>query len=191
MPYIPKKTVDEIVESGNHYVIQLKRNQPTLFEEVERTILEGHPLDNHAEHEKNHGRHSTWNVSVYNALLSDKTKEWKNLSRFIHVHKITIEKGKETHSDRFYISDKKTSSAKYFHEGIRGHWKIENSLHWVKDVIHNEDRNAIKTNNGPVNSAILSSIAINIHRTEGDYSITESQIKFRAKVPELFDLIRS
>ena len=183
--------MERIVDGGNHYVIQLKKNQKTLFEEVERVILHDYPLDSHTEHEKNHGRHSTWNVSTYNALQSDKTKEWKKLSRFIHVHKITIEKGKETHSDRFYISDKKTVSAKYFHQGIRGHWKIENSLHWVKDVVHNEDKNAIKTNNGPVNSAVFSSIAINIHRTKGDYSITDSQIKFRAKVPELFDLIRT
>lgn len=158
---------------------------------MERVILEDYPLDSHTEKEKNHGRHSTWNVSTYNAFLSPKTKEWKNLSRFIHVHKVTIEKGKEKHSDRFYITDHKTSCAKYFHEGIRGHWKIENSLHWVKDVVHNEDGNGIKTNNGPVNSAVFSSIAINIHRTKGDYSVTDSQIKFRAKVPELFELIRN
>lgn len=172
-------------------MIQLKRNQKTLFKEAERIILEESPLDTYMEHEKNHGRHSTWHVSIYNALQSSKTKEWKNLARLIHVHKVTLKKEKEIHSDRFYISDKKGVSAQCFHQGIRGHWKIENSLHWVKDVIHNEDGNAIKSKCGPVNSAVLSSIAINIHRTKGDYSISDSQIKFRAKVPELFNFLRT
>jgi len=130
-------------------------------------------LDYWEEHEKDHGRHSSWYV------------------RFIHVHKHTIKKGKESHSDRLYISDRYTIDAQYYHEGIRGHWTIENSLHWVKDVIHKEDKNAIRTANGPVNSSVYSSIAINIHRIHGCHSITESQIKFGTNVNELFKLLRT
>jgi predicted transposase YbfD/YdcC len=143
------------------------------------------------EEEKNHGRHSFWYVSVFNARTSFKADEWKSLSRFIHVHKCTIKKGKEIYSNRFYMSDERTIDAKYFHEGIRGHWKIENNLHWVKDVIHKEDDNRIRTNNGPVNSAIFSSIAINLHRKNGNYSITDGQIKFGAKVKDLFGMLRT
>jgi len=59
-------------------------------------------------------------------------------------------------------------------------------LHWVKDVIHGEDSNQIRTQNGPVNSSVFSSIAINIHRKNGNHSISDGQMKFSSNVKELF-----
>lgn len=186
-----KDTAEMIIKSGNDYVLQVKRNQKGLFNEIEQVILEQEPLDNFDLQEKDHGRHSTWHVSVYNALNSEQTKAWKGLKRFIHVHKQTVIKGKWTDSDRFYISSHFESSAQYFHEGIRGHWSIENSLHWVKDVIIGEDQNQIRKDNGPVNSAVMSSIVINLHRKNGQYSITEGQMKNSANVKELFEWIKT
>ena len=148
-------------------------------------------MDYFEEHEKDHGRHSTWYVRVFNATNSSKADEWSGLKRFVHVHKYTICKDRESHNGRLYISSCYDCCAKYYHSGIREHWTIENSLHWVKDVIHNEDRNAIKTKHGPVNSNILSSISINIHRKNGEHSITESQIKFGANLRNLFNIIRT
>ena len=178
MLYMPKKTIKTIVESNNHYVIQVKRNQPSLFEEIQQTLVEQVPLDCFEEYEKDHGRHSHWTVSVYNAMQSSKAEQWKNLRRFIHVHKHTITKEGESHYDRVYISDLFTTGAEYFHRGIRGHWKIENSLHWVKDVIHGEDTNPVRTRNGPINTATFSAIAINIHRKNGYHSISDGQFRW-------------
>jgi len=185
---MPKKTVEAIVESNNHYVIQVKGNQPSLFRELQRIIVEEPPLDYYEEHEKDHGRHSSWYVRTFDASHSPKANEWKNLRSVIHVHKRTFKKGKESHNDRLYISDHCETNAQFYHKGIRGHWTIENSLHWVKDVIHKEDRNAIRKDNGPINAAVFSSIAINVHRKNGLRSITESQIKFRANVKDLFQI---
>jgi len=64
-------------------------------------------------------------------------------------------------------------NAEEFHQGIRGHWGIENRLHWVKDEIHKEDKNKIRCGTGPVAASIFSSIAINIHRKNGNDSISE------------------
>ncbi len=190
MPCTPKKTIETIVEGGNHYVVQVKGNQPTLFGELQRTIT-GKPLSYFEEHEKGHGRRSSWHVRVFDASRGRKAGEWKNLRRVIHVHKRTLKNGSESHSDRLYISDLSETGAEFFHRGIRGHWKIENSLHWVKDVVHGEDSNQWKHRNAPVNVAVFSSIAINIHRKNGNHSITESQIKFGANVKELFHLLRT
>ena len=169
--------------------MQVKRNQPSLFDEIQRAILEQQPLDYFEASEKDHGRHSHWYVTVYNALQSNKNPEWKGLTRFIHVHKNTIKNGQDIHSDRFYISSNPITCAMFYHEGIRGHWSIENSLHYVKDVIHKEDANQIRKGNGPVNSAVFSSIAINIHRKNGNHSITEGQMKFSSNVNELFKFL--
>ena len=149
------------------------------------------PLSYFEEHEKGHGRKTAWYVTLYNARNHEKAREWKNLSRFIHVHRVATDKGGETHSDRLYISDLYHSDAQIFHYGIRGHWGIENRLHYVKDVVHHEDKNRIRSDNGPVNMAVMSSIAINIHRKNGNQSIKNGQIKFRANVKGLFNLCRT
>lgn len=180
------------MDSGNHYVQQVKGNQGTLFKELQRIIVEQEPLDYFEEHEKGHGRHSSWLVRVFDASFSPKANEWKNLRRVIHVHKQTIKTktGKESHNDRLYISDLFTIDAEKYHRGIRGHWKIE-SFHWIKDVVHGEDNNSYKNNNAPMNAATFSSIAINIHRANGNYSITDGQIKFATNVKELFKFTRT
>lgn len=190
---MPKKTVEKIIDSGNDYVIQVKGNQKTLFKEIQRTMVEQIPLDTFQVEEKGHGRHSFWFVSVFSAFSSSKLKEWEGLKRFIHVHKEVFHTNKYirksfTDNDRLYISSHYSSNAKFFHQGIRNHWSIENSLHWVKDVIHNEDKNRMNTKNGPINNSIISTIAINIHRKRGNHSITDSQIKFGADVKELFNI---
>jgi len=173
-------------------VQQVKANQLTLFKELQRIIVEQEPIGYYEEHEKGHGRHSSWFVQVFDASFSSKANEWKNLRRVIHVHKQTIntKTRKESQNDRLYISDLFSMDAKKYHQGIRGHWKIE-SFHWIKDVIHGEDHNGYKKNNAPVNVATLSSIAINIHRANGNHSITEGQIKFATNVKELFKFTRT
>lgn len=173
--------------------MQVKRNQPTLFDQIQNWIVEQTPIDVWQEEERNHGRHSQWHVSVYNALGNPKTKEWKGLKRFIHVHKVSFstKQGKTYHNDRFYISDLATTDANFYGKGIRGHWKIENSLHWVKDVIHKEDNNAIKKGNGPMNFSILSNIAINFHRSQNNWSITDAQVDSFANIRETLMKIRT
>lgn len=191
MHYIPKKTIDLIIETANHYIAQVKGNQPKLYQGIQQAIVDQKPLSYYEEHEKGHGRDTSWYVSVYNALDDEKAAEWKGLSRFIQVHRVSTSQGIEVHSDRLYISDLYHSDAGFFHKGIRGHWGIENRLHYVKDVVHQEDGNQIKTSNGPVNAAVLSTIAMNIHRKNGNDSIKYGQIKFRARIKSLFELCRT
>ena len=55
-------------------------------------------------------------------------------------------------------------NAKTYNEGIRSHWAIENSLHYVKDVTFGEDASLIRTGNAPTNFSIIRNIAINLLR---------------------------
>lgn len=191
MPCIPKKTIEAIVASKNHYVAQVKGNQRFLFEEVQRIIIEQHPLDYYQEYQRDHGRKSSWHVRVFDAQSCPKAQEWKNLRRVIHVRRIREIKQNISYADSLYISDKFETDAQFFHQGIRGHWAIENSLHYVKDVIHNEDKNRIRTGTGPIAASIFSAIAINIHRKNGFKSITEAQIYARKDIRDLFCKIRT
>lgn len=193
MRCIAKKTVDGILDSGNHYLIQVKRNQASLFNQIQDSIVCQTPLDYWQENECDHGRHTQWDVSVYNALDNPKAKEWSKLKRFIHVHRSCYDTKKKTtsYADRFYITDLASTDAKLYAKGIRGHWKIENSLHWVKDVIHGEDHNAIKIANGPINQSIISSIAINCHRVNRSWSIKDAQVQASANISEVICQLRT
>ncbi|NER01113.1 MAG: ISAs1 family transposase [Cyanothece sp. SIO2G6] len=193
MPLTPKKTIAQIVDTGNHYVAQVKRNQPSLFDEIGRCMLEQTPLDMYEAHEKGHGRHTSWYCSVYNAIGNQKCTKWKNLRRFIHIKKITYQTKSDTYhdSDRIYISDLRSTEAAYFHKGIRGHWGIENLLHREKDVLHNEDGNHVKIENGPSNMSMISAFAININRKDDNRSLTDIQVENRANIHKLIRKIRT
>ena len=94
-------------------------------------------------------------------------------------------------SDAFYVCDLEINDARFFQQGTRGHWQVENNLHWVKDVIHNEDQNQVKNPSGAVNLSIMSSIALNVHRKFGEKSITDSQAKFNANLTKAIQIIRT
>ena len=61
---------------------------------------------------------------------------------------------KTTYDVRFYISSIE-SNAELFLKSIRGHWAIENSLHWSLDLTFSEDKSRIRKDNAPENFALL------------------------------------
>jgi predicted transposase YbfD/YdcC len=127
-------------------------------------------------------------------------QSWINLNSFIAIEKSVIEKSKPnkkqprqlitTQSISYRISDVELS-AKEFAKGIRGHWGIENRIHWVKDVNFKEDNNKIKDDNGAINMAVFTTISLNYLRQNISDSINEAQILFGQNVKELFFTIRT
>jgi hypothetical protein len=57
---------------------------------------------------------------------------------------------------------------------LRGHWSIENSLHWVRDVTFDEDRSSVRTGTAPQTMATLRNTAMNLHRLAGAINIAEA-----------------
>jgi predicted transposase YbfD/YdcC len=201
MPYTLKKTVDAIINSGNHYTLQIKKNQWKLYHYIENHCATNQAIDTYQVKEKTHGRHTTWTVKVYELEDIVLQKTWTNLRRFITVEKTVVQKGKAhtkqakqvitTESISYRISDVMSLSAKEFAQGIRGHWGIENRTHWVKDVNFKEDNNGIKIDNGAVNMALFNAISLNYLRQNIDDSIKNAQIIFGQNVKELFLTIRT
>lgn len=187
---MPKKTVVDIVETGNHYVIQVKQNQPTLYKTIEASIETEKPIETVVCQEKKRGCQTTWHVSVYQVQDKKMREIWKNLNQFVVVNKTVLKKGVVTQTSRFRITDLSLSAQQYA-QGIRGHWGIENKLHWVKDVNFNEDDNLIKHPNAAVNMSILTTTALNLLRLLNEGSIKYSQILFGQNVKELFKIIRT
>lgn len=89
------------------------------------------------------------------------------------------------------MSDLEDKSAEYFYQASREHWSIENSLHHVKDVVHQEDENRIRNDTGAMFASIASSIAINMSRRNQEWSISYSQIFFRSNTEIALNIIRT
>jgi predicted transposase YbfD/YdcC len=112
--------------------------------------------------EKEHGRIEQRSICVCTALdWLPQTKPWPNLKAIIEVFSERTIKGKKTSESRYYFSSRK-ASAKEFAGWIRGHWSIENPLHWVLDVIFKEDEAQAKTGFIDENMALFRRLSMNI-----------------------------
>jgi predicted transposase YbfD/YdcC len=152
-------------------VIGVKKNQLKLYRQIEQiTSIPENIMSRHSEWELNKGRLEWREVSV-SSCLSGISSGWKGLSQIMKVHRRVKKKGEWHEETAYYISSKLTHAQEYNY-GIRSHWEIENSLHWVKDVTFREDASKIRTSHAPQNISTLRNIAINIFR-KNDYTNLE------------------
>jgi predicted transposase YbfD/YdcC len=188
---LPKKTVIQVVESGNHYVFQVKGNQPTLKLSIENTIKGQPPLEESEMIEKRRGKVTEWKTSVYEVTDEKIKTDWDSIRRYIVTEKKVTSHGASITSISYRISDIEDMTAKVFAKGIRGHWGVENKNHWVRDVIFKEDKNRIKKHRPAVNMALMNLIVMNFLRKNIDDSITAAQTIFGATFKRILRRMRT
>ena len=165
-----KKIARQIVQGGGDYVLAVKGNQEKLHAAVVEHFEQLHEDDFHDNacrrrqtKEKGHGRIEQ--RLYYQTPLPEKLrpflKNWEKLTTIGQVISLTERDGKECSEVRYYISSLKPG-VKRFSQAVRGHWGIENSLHWVLDVTFNEDQSRIRKDHGPENFALLRRFAITL-----------------------------
>jgi len=156
------------------YVLAVKENQPTLFQEIQdyfQFLDEPRGVNELPEDlwesglEKGHGRIERRRIRTACDIgfLSGK-KQWKDLKTIIEYRCERTVRGKTTITDRYYISSKE-ATADEFCRIIRNHWSIENNLHWALDVSFGEDRCRARKDNSPKNLTVLRKIALGRLRT--------------------------
>ena len=120
-----------------------------------------------------HGRKITRIVSVF-PVEESVSKQWANSQRFICVQR-SGNRGAKSYRETAYYLSSRIENAEVFGDKIRGHWRIENQLHWVKDVIFQEDNSPLHQFESVTNFSILSTIAMNLFRLLGFLSVTEGR----------------
>jgi len=170
-----KDIAAQIVATGADYVLALKDNQPTLYEQVsdyfrEQLEKEGpeRPVRHHRAVEEGHGRTETRETFVAPA-----TKElvasgaWLGLATVVLVIRRCVEHatGKSSDDVRYFISSL-PAKVKRLAGAVRQHWGIENGLHWVLDVAFNEDRMRQRDRTGIENLALLNRLAVSLLRQD-------------------------
>lgn len=170
-----KEISKKIIGNDADYVLALKENQGGLYEDAQELFnyaeeTEFADCDYHKTVEKNHGRieiRECWTISspdymVYLRNLSD----WANLRTIVMVKRERRLGLKVETEVKYYISSL-LSSAQRILNAVRGHWGIENQLHWVLDIAFREDECRLRKGNGAQNFAVLRHIALNLLRQEG------------------------
>ena len=169
-----KDIAAQIVAQDADYVLALKGNQSGLFADVQDLFdyaaeINFADCDYHQTVEKNHGRieiRECWTTSHpdYFPFLRQGA-DWANLQTLVMVRAERRLPDKTAVEYRYYISSL-ASDAKRLLAAVRGHWGIENELHWVLDMAFDEDQCRIRRGNGPQNFAVLRHIALNLLKQE-------------------------
>ena len=165
-----KEIATDIVQGGGDYVLAVKDNQPKLHAALHEHFLYLHETDfaegncrRRVTHDQAHGRDEerTYYQSPLPASLGDLAGEWTGLASVGQVISHTERDGQQVSEVRYYISSL-APQVKCFAGAVRGHWGIENSLHWVLDVTFREDECRIRKDHGPENFALLRRFALSL-----------------------------
>ncbi len=170
-----KEIVANIVEKEADYVIALKKNQGGLYQRVEDLFQEAFLTEKigyeYSDYSPKGSGHSRREIRIYQVLnniqdLVDPSGEWKHLNSVARVqYYVRLKNGKTKLETRYFITSL-SQKAQQLSQSIRGHWSIENQLHWVLDVAFNEDDSRIRKDNAPENLAIIRHIALNLFKQD-------------------------
>lgn len=163
---------NQIVEKGGDYVLSLKENQGNLYEDACALFdgaveVEFHDVEftDGKQVNKNHGRievRKCWSITDRDFIHYLRGYEnWNGLRSIVKVRCRRITSSGESEEDRYFISSLRTP-ANHILSVIRGHWHIENSLHWVLDTAFREDDSRVRKDHAPQNFAMLRHIAMNL-----------------------------
>jgi predicted transposase YbfD/YdcC len=164
-----REVAAQITAGGGDYVLALKDNQPALHWKV-RTLMDEARLESFramrhgvVEHtEGDHGRIETRRVWVTDEVEWIKLDQpWPGLASLAMVESTREAQGEKVIRRRYYISSLKGTDATAMARHIRGHWSVENNLHWQLDVSFREDERRIRKGYAAENFSRLCRIALN------------------------------
>lgn len=192
-----KAVAEKAVEKGAYYLLPVKRNQPSLLEEIksafddldrELAVARGQWEWNvakareqqdhsrlkmlhaqgvvtrasvHSESEKGHGRIETRSCEVIGAKELPSLGKWKGLKSIARVRRERTVHGNGTRVETMYYITSLGEDATLIAETVRGHWDIENGLHWCLDVVFKQDQSRYRDRIGAENAAVFRKIALN------------------------------
>ena len=166
---------------------QVKGNSKELLKWIDYNSFLSKPIEECITYDHNtHGRYEERVCRVYDDLYQIE-ETWKNVKRIIKVTSTTLSHGKCTTEVHRYISSLEVDAKTFLHI-IRSHWKIENSLHYVKDVSFEEDMCRTKTGQIPFIQTLMRSLAINFINLNKFKNIKQARKLFAWNTSKLFSL---
>lgn len=169
-----KAIAAKIIQQESDYALLVKNNQPGLAAAIEATFEAaagvGYAGVSHTRAEwieKDHGRLETRRCTVLDDLsgLGARQHDWPGVKTLMLVESIRESDGVAATDRRYYLCSRHADAAS-LGPVVRGHWGIENGLHWSLDVVFGEDQARMRQGNAAENFSILRRIALNLFRQD-------------------------
>jgi predicted transposase YbfD/YdcC len=173
-----------ITAQGADWLLAVKANQPTLRAEVEAAFAEATALDTHADLDKAHGRIEERRMAVIRDTdWLDGPRRFPGELRLpgtacLLRAETRVETADRCRTETRYFISSRPLTAAAAAEAVRGHWAIENRLHWVLDVTFGDDQSRLRRGHGARNMATVRHFALNLVRAASD----KRSIKSRRKI---------
>jgi len=187
-----KAIAKQIVSQKGHYVLQVKKNQAGLhdvikemFDELTGRGIAGVRYEFHEDVDAGHGRVETrriWTTDWTN-WYADRTK-WRGLRSFVCVESVREVDGRTSTDRRYYISDLDGQDAVAMLSYVRGHWGIENKLHWSLDVTFREDDLRQRVGHSAENLSRIRRLALNLLRQDKSVKVGAKAKRLKACLEE-------
>ena len=171
----------QIAQRQGRYVLAVKENQPSLHARL-KALLDEAILDDfagmkHGYFEQTDGDHGR--IEVRRAWVSDQVqhlgelmKDWPSLASVGVVEsQRQVVGGKTSTERRYFISSQGGTDARRFGQSVRGHWSIENQLHWSLDMSFREDERRVRKGHGAENFSRLCRLALNLLKRDKSVKI--------------------
>jgi len=160
-----------ILDKKADYVLALKGNQGTLHDDVALFVAEQKARDFHDSQisrnttvDGDHGRIETRATTViHNVAWLQKRHEWPGLKAIVIIDSTRETGPKVEHETRLYLTSLMLP-ADQLGAIVRSHWAIENSLHWVMDMVFRDDECRVRTQHAPANFTTIKHLALNLLR---------------------------
>jgi predicted transposase YbfD/YdcC len=161
----------KVIDKKADYVLALKGNQGSLHDDVElfATEQKAHGFANteisqDTTIDGDHGRIETRTTTViHDVKWLQECHHWPGLKAVVIVESSREISGKTERETRYYITSL-VMLASVLGPVVRSHWAIENSLHWVMDMVFRDDESRIRTDHAPANFTTIKHMALNLLR---------------------------
>jgi predicted transposase YbfD/YdcC len=179
-------TAQAILGQGADYVMTVKANMPALHRKLKKLPWSAVPAVSAVT--TDHGRRACRTIKV---TLAPAWIEFDGAAQVAQVRRTVTRKGKKTVEVVYLITSDRDADPVTLAAWVRGHWEIENRLHWVRDVTYQEDKSLVRTGNAPRVMASLRSLAISILRLDGHPNIAAANRHHARDPPRTLTLLQT
>ena len=165
---------------GGHYLLAVKGNQPGLsaavagaFDRACAADFAGVSYDQHESAEDGHGRHEERYVTV----IYDPPglpAGWPDAAAVVQVNRERVANGERESTSHYYVTSYRGTAAELAGY-VRGHWGIENGLHWVLDVAFREDASRTRSGHAGANLGMLRRVAVSLLKRAGGHGSIQTK----------------
>ncbi|TCN37851.1 DDE family transposase [Rhodococcus sp. SMB37] len=182
-----RDTIDYIVGRGGHVVMTVKKNQPNLYDELK--ALPWKDIEGASSVDTSRGRRVRRTIKA--AQVPAGVAGFPHVGQVVQIRRTRTVKGKKSVELVYLISDMNMIAARpeEIAAWVKGHWDIENRVHYVRDVTFREDASRIRTGSGPRVMATLRNLALGMQRAAGHVNIAAACRRYQLCIQDAIELV--